>query len=85
MSAAKSDSYEWIGPGTEHEKAFRDGVKRHGQAQTVCPVCGGHRLHRRDASGYCDLHRSWSCFTSLRVACHDCKLRWGVVVRKCGE
>lgn len=85
MSALKSDSYEWIEAASPHAEKFRDGVKRNGNARERCPICDGRRLHRSMAFGYCDTHRSWTCWETLRVACHSCSLRWGVVVKKCEE
>lgn len=85
MSTRKSDAYEWIGRGSEHESAFRSGVLRNGNASDRCPICDGRRLHKADAFGYCDTHRSWMCWQTLRVACHTCRLRWGVIVKKCEE
>lgn len=83
--AVKSDSYEWIDSASEHAEAFRAGVARNGTAQTRCPICDRRRLFRSPAFGYCDIHKSWTCWQTMRVACHDCRLRWGVVLTKCPE
>lgn len=85
MSRRKSDAYDWIGANSPHAAAFKAGVERNGQASTRCPICDGKRLHRENAYGFCHVHHSWICWLTLRVACHSCRLRWGVIVKKCAE
>ena len=83
MAEPKWRSYDRIGRHHPREAEFREGAQRNGGATDRCPLCNGRRLHHEVVFHYCDEHKSWLCGRSTLVACHVCKLRWGVLGTMC--
>lgn len=69
---------------TDAEKAaFTTACRDHGvDPKTTCPFCraSGRRIKTEPRYRYCEEHKNWEGGASIGVACHNCKVQWGVLL-----